>query len=138
MKRCIAALAVALVAFPATASAVSGPRGSDQIQSSSLGVPPHLSGDRPTASDVPQYLPATGADVPLHLPAAGTDVAAVDQQASPGAPALASTTASDSSSDFDWADASIGAATAVSLMGISLAGGMVLRRRNERRPSAIA
>jgi len=128
VKRCIAALAVALVAFPATASAVSGPRGADENQSSSLGVSPRVAAGHPTANDVPQYLPA-----------GGTDVAAPDQQSSPpGAPAPVSATGSDSSSDFDWADAGIGAATAVSLVGISLAGGMVLRRRQDRRPSAIA
>jgi hypothetical protein len=128
VKRSIAALAVALIAFPATASAVSNPRESDQIQSSSLGVSPHVAAGHPTANDVPRYLPA-----------GGTDVAAFDQQASaPGAPAPVSVAASDSSGDFDWADAGIGAATAVSLVGISLAGGMVLRRRQDRRPSAIA
>ena len=129
MKRSIAALAVALVAFPATASAASNASGSDQVPSSSLGIPPHVASGQPTVNDVPQYLPAIGR--------AGTDVAASDQQSSPGAPAPVSATASDSS-EFDWSDASIGAATAVSLMGISLAGGMVLRRRQDRRPSAIA
>jgi hypothetical protein len=127
VKRSIAALAVALVAFPATASAASNASGSEQLPSSSLGIPPHVANGQPTLNDVPQYLPAVG-----------TDVAAGDQQASsPGAPAPVSATASDSS-EFDWSDAGIGAATAVSLMGISLAGGMVLRRRQDGRPSAIA
>jgi hypothetical protein len=121
VKRHTVALAVALMAFPATASAAPDLHGSDQVPSSSLGVPPHLATpDRPTAADVPQYLPAEG-----------TDVAAPDQQASKPAPAAA-VESDPSSGEFDWGDAGIGAATAVALMGVSLAGGMTVRRRQHR------
>jgi hypothetical protein len=135
VKRCIAALAVALLAFPVTASAVTDLRESQQVPSSSLGVPPHLAThDRPTAADVPQFHPAQAAEA---VQARGTDVAAPDQQASKPAPAPV-TEAEPGSGDFDWADAGIGAATAASLLGISLAGGIAIRRRQQRRPSALA
>jgi hypothetical protein len=122
MKRCIAVLGLACFAFPGAALAAPAPedpRLDPRIQSGSLGVPPHLAGRHPS-----------------QLPAVGTDVAAPDQQASKlvVAPASASDT-----SGFDWSDAGIGAAGAVTLLGISLAGGMVVvRRRQTRGPSALA
>ena len=122
MKRSIVALVVVLMALPATATAAPDLRGSEDVPSSSLGIPPNL-GQRPSHADVPQYLPA-----------GGTDVAASDQQASERAPAVL--TESGSSGDFDWADAGLGAATAASLIGISLAGGIAVRRH--RRPTALA
>lgn len=146
MKRRIAALALALVAFPATAFA--GPTdphrtGAEAVPSSSLGVPPDVAAraQKPTANDVPTYHPSLGAGVDTavraHLPAAGTDVAASDQQASKPGPVLVSAPAPESS-DFDWGDAGIGAATAASLLGISLVGGIALRRRQQRTPAVLA
>lgn len=128
MKRRIAALAVALVAIPATASAAPDLRESQQVPSSSLGIPPQLA--KPSPAAVPQYEPGGAA-----ANARGTDVAASDQQASTRAPAPVTVSVSDSG-DFSWSDAGIGAATAVSLLGISLAGGIAARRH--RRPTAIA
>jgi hypothetical protein len=132
MKRCIAALALALLAFPG--AALAGPQHEARhfdrsIPGGSVAVPrdlraPDQRGPRPT----PSYLPTTG-----------TDVAAADQQASTRADAPASTFASTSADDgFDWADAGIGAAGAASLLGISLAGLIALRRRQDRHPSALA
>ena len=124
MKRCIAAFILALVGFPTAAFAMPDDvRAQDQrVPSSSLGVPPNLKA------------PGRGIEyaVPRHLDATGTDVAAPDQQASTGAVAPAPASVTDG---FDWADAGIGAAGAASLLGVSLAGGLVLRRR---RVSALA
>ena len=129
MKRCIAALVLTLIAFPTTALAVPDDlRAPDQqVPSSSLGVPPDL---RAPDQQTPR------AD-PSHLPATGTDVAAPDQQASTGAPDAVSAP-EPAGGEFDWTDAGIGAAGAASLLGISLAGGIALRRRQQRDPSAIA
>jgi hypothetical protein len=135
VKRRIAAVAVALMAFPAAASAAPDLRGSGDVPSSSLGVPPHLAvPDRPSPEHVPQYLPDQGSTSPKHLPAQGTDVAAPDQQASKRGPVPAFES-DPASGDFDWGDAGICAATALALMGVSLAGGMTLRRR-QHRPAA--
>ena len=127
MKRCIAAVILALVGFPSAAFAMPDHvRARDQnVPSSSLGVPPNLQApDQRTEHAVPQHLDATG-----------TDVAASDQQASTRAVVPAPESATDG---FDWADAGIGAAGAASLLGISLAGGFALRRRQDRRVSALA
>jgi hypothetical protein len=112
-KRRIAALALALLAFPATALAAPQDL-RHEAPSSSLGVPPELAS--------PQV-------VPSHLPAVGTDVAAPDQQSSPRGVSIPTESASDDGG-FDWADAGIGAAGAVSLFGIALAGALALRRRS--------
>jgi hypothetical protein len=112
-RRRIAALALALFAYPATALAAPQDL-RHQAPSSSLGVPPELVS--PTA--VPQYLPTRG-----------TDVAAPDQQSSPPGVSVPTESAS-ASSGFDWADAGIGAAGAASLFGIALAGALSLRRRS--------
>ena len=72
---------------------------------------------------------------PVNAP--GTDVAAPDQQASTGAPDAVSAP-EPAGGEFDWTDAGIGAAGAASLLAISLAGGIALRRRQQRDPSAIA
>jgi hypothetical protein len=127
VKRCIAAVVLALVGFPSAAFAMPDDlRAPDQrVQSSSLGVPPNL--------QAPDQ--RTDYAVPRHLDATGTDVAAPDQQASTGAVAPASASAPDA---FDWAEAGPGAAGAASLLGISLAGGFALRRRQHRRVSALA
>jgi hypothetical protein len=122
MKRCIAATALSLLAFPGGALAASDLRTEQHVGGGSLGVPPHLATpDRPSPADVPQYLPATG-----------TDVAARDQQASTRSTPAAIEFVADDDSGFDWGDAGIGAATAASLLGISLAGGLTLRRRQHR------
>jgi hypothetical protein len=127
VKRCIAALVLTLIAFPTTALAMPDDlRAPDQkVPSSSLGVPPDL---RAPDQQTPR------AD-PSHLPATGTDVAAPDQQASTGAPAA---TPEPSDGGFDWTYAGIGAAGAASLLAISLAGGIAVRRRQQRHPSALA
>jgi hypothetical protein len=106
-RRRIAALALALLAFPATALAAP-----QDLPSSSLGIPPEL---------------ASPPAVPSHLPAIGTDVAAPDQQSSPPGVSIQTESAS---SGFDWTDAGIGAAGTVSLLGIALAGALALRRRS--------
>jgi hypothetical protein len=116
-KRRIAALALALLAFPATALAAPQDL-RHEAPSSSLGIPPELA-SRPA---VPSHL------VGRHLPAVGTDVAAPDQQSSPRGVSVPTESAS-ASSGFDWADAGIGAAGAASLFGIALAGALSLRRR---------
>jgi hypothetical protein len=111
MKRCIAAVALALLAFPGGALA-QDLRTEQHVSGGSLGVAPGV---------MPQ------------VQAKGTNVAAPDQQAStlPANTPPADVAASDDGG-FDWSDAGIGAATAVSLMGISLAGGMTIRRRHRR------
>jgi hypothetical protein len=115
-KRRIAALALALLAFPATALAAPQDL-RHEAPSSSLGIPPELA-SRPA---VPSHL------VGRHLPAVGTDVAAPDQQSSPPGVSIPTESAS---SGFDWTDAGIGAAGTMSLLGIALAGAVVLRRRS--------
>jgi len=124
LKLLITALAVAFIAFPASALAVPDDlrHSAGPFPSGSTAVPPRLTQlDHPTA---PSVAP--------HLPAAGTDVAASDQQAPVSA---ASPTPAES--DFDWTDAGIGG-VAVSLLAISLAAGVTLRRRQAQRPSALA
>jgi hypothetical protein len=115
MKRCIAAVALALLAFPAGALAGPDLRTEQPVRGGSLGVAPGV---------MPQ------------LEAKGTDVAAPDQQASTRSTPPAIDFAADDDGGFDWGDAGIGAATAASVLGISLAGGMTLRRR-QRRGSAL-
>jgi hypothetical protein len=107
MKRYIAAVALAFLAFPGSTLAMQDVRGG------SLGVAAHLA--QPQAK--------------------GTDVAAPDQQASTRSTSPAIELVADDDSGFDWGDAGIGAATAASLLGISLAGGMTLRRRHRRGPA---
>ena len=121
MKRCLAALAVAFVAFPSVASA----------------VPPDYIIKYSESADAPaSHLPALGTDVAAadqqaSAPAApvsakGTDVAAPDQQASKPAPAPESQPAGD---DFDWADAGVGALAGTALAAFAIAGAVGLRRR---------
>ena len=107
MKRCIAATALALLAFPGGALAATDLRTEQNVRGGSLGVAP---------AGMPQ------------LEAKGTDVAAPDQQASTRStpPTVEFVTADESG--FDWGDAGVGAAAAASLMGISFAGGVALRR----------
>jgi hypothetical protein len=116
MKRCIAAVTLALLAFPGGALAASDLRADPGVRGGSLGV-------------APQGLP--------QLEATGTDVAAPDQQASTRSAPPSFEILADEGGGFDWGDAGIGAATMASLMGISLAGGMTLRRRQQRRASAL-
>jgi hypothetical protein len=112
MKRCIAAVALALLAFPGGALAASDLRAEPGVQSGSLGV-------------APQGLP--------QLEAQGTDVAAPDQQAPVSStPPAVDLAVADDESGFDWGDAGIGAAAVASLMGISLAGAVTVRRRQQR------
>jgi hypothetical protein len=122
VKRRIAALALALLAFPATALAMpQDPVRSDQgAPSSSLGVPPDLA-----------------PNVQSHLPTKGTDVAAPDQQASKSVAPATESASSSGTSDFDWADAAVGAAVTAGLLGASFAGAVALRRR-QRGQSALA
>ena len=101
MKRCIATLFVALVAFP-TAALADPPE-------------PRRNWDAP-----PLVTPKT--PDPSHLPALGTDSAAPDQQASKPAPAPVS-----SDSGLDWADA--GAIAGTALAAFAIAGAVGLRRR---------
>jgi hypothetical protein len=127
MRRFITALALALVAFPATALAVPDePHGSGSPLTSRVAAiaPDQRAPDQRTPDAVPPRLAATG-----------TDVSAPDQQASAPAPSSAPTSAA---SEFDWADAGIGAAIATGLLAIALAGGITVRRRQHRRASALA
>ena len=85
--------------------------------------------------------PATALAAPSELPprleAIGTDVAAPDQQASTrsSAPLTAPAPAADG---FDWTDAGIGGGGAAAVLAIALAGGLAVRRRQPRSPSALA
>jgi hypothetical protein len=111
MKRCIAAVALALLAFPGGAVAAPDLRGEEGVRGGSLGV-------------APAGLPP--------LEAKGTDVAASDQQSSPRSTSPTFEIVTDDGDEFAWGDAAIGAAIAASAMGISLAGAMTLRRRQHR------
>jgi hypothetical protein len=106
VKRCIAALFVALVAFPTVASA----------------IPPE---DGTRYAPPPLVQPA-GPVVPSQLPARGTDVAAPDQQASKRSSAPVSEL---SDSGFDWTDAGFGAIAGTALAAFAIAGAVGLRRR---------
>ena len=115
MKRCLPAVALAVLAFPAAASAVPA----------TPIINPDLRGpQQPVTPSVQQ-----------HTPARGTDVAAPDQQAPVGSSGPVSVS---SASDFDWSDAGIGAAGATALLAISFAGGITFRRHTQRRTSALA
>jgi hypothetical protein len=104
MKRCIAAVALAFLAFPGGALGMQDLRGE-------------------------QHDP-TGSAAPLaQTQAKGTDVAAPDQQA-PRSAAPASGIVADDDSGFDYGDAGIGAGIAVTLIGGSVAAGMALRRQH--------
>ena len=122
MKARIAAVTLALFAFPATALAIDDARAPDQ---------------------------RTDEEIPSRLATIGTDVAAPDQQAShyhsvqghlPSSPADAPLNADSASSGsgFDWSDAGAGAAGAACLIALSVGGVTVLRRRDRRPPSAVA
>jgi hypothetical protein len=104
VKRCIASLFVALVAFPSAAFA----------------VPPENVRHH---WEPPPLVHSASALPPSHLPALGTDVAAPDQQASKPAPAPVSS----SDSGLDWADA--GAIAGAALAAFAIAGAVGLRRR---------
>jgi hypothetical protein len=132
VKACIAAVTLALLAFPATALAVSDARAPDQR----------------TPHDIPSYLPTTGTDVaaadqqastrhtiPSYLPKNPVDAAVHTERASVGGPGA---DPAPSGSGFDWSDAGVGAASAACLVALSLAGAMALRRRERRPPSALA
>jgi hypothetical protein len=105
VKRCIATLFVALVAFPAVASAMPP----EQIRRH-WAPPPLVQPESPGLAS--------------RLPALGTDVAAPDQQASKPGPAPVSTS---SDSGLDWADAGLVAGAA--LAAFAIAGAVGLRRR---------
>ena len=108
MKRCIATLFVALVAFPSAASAMP-PENVHRHWSPPPLVQP--------GTDEATYLPS-------QLPAKGTDVAAPDQQASkPGRAPV--TTSSDGG--FDAGDAGVLAGAA--LAAFAIAGAVGIRRR---------
>jgi hypothetical protein len=106
VKRCIAALFVALVAFPTVASA----------------IPPE-DGTRHTP---PPLVQPADPQVPSHLPAHGTDVAAPDQQSSKPASAPVS---EPSDGGFDRTDAGVGALAGTALAAFAIAGAVGLRRR---------
>jgi hypothetical protein len=132
LKRFIAILSLALAGFPAAALAAPDARASAGSPLPSR-VPPQVAdhwADELNLRDLPAYPRA----IPQAPPQArGTDVAAPDQQASTHAPSPAPTSAA---SDFDWADAGIGAAVAAGML--ALAGAMIVQRRQSRRGSAVA
>jgi hypothetical protein len=135
LKRFIATLSLALFAFPAATLAASDAQSSSGSPLSS-GVPPQVANHWAQDQQVPRALPAYPRAVLVAPPQArGTDVAAPDQQASTDAPSPAPTSAA---SDFDWADAGIGAAIAAGTLALALAGAMTVQRRQSRRGSAIA
>ena len=113
MKRRIAPLVLALLAFPAGAvAAPSDLRAPDQ---------------------------RTEPVVAPRLPAVGTDVAAPDQQASTRAAVPVQAPAPAPAADgFDWADASIGSAGATALIAIAVSGGIALRRRRLQSAAPLA
>jgi len=130
MKRRIAALTAALVAFPAVAFA-------DPPESvTGHWAPPPLV--VPDSGSVPSHLPALGTDVAapdqqaskpapaLTVSAKGTDVAAADQQASKPGPVALTVSTGD---DFDWSDAGVGALAGTALAAFAIAGAVGLRRR---------
>ena len=104
MKRCLASLFLALVAFPSVTFA----------------MPPENSGGHWS----PPPLVQPDRSIPSHLPARGTDVAAPDQQAAKPAPAPVSSSAD---SGLDAADAGVIAGAA--LAAFAIAGALGLRRR---------
>ena len=111
MKACIAAVTLALFAFPASALAIDDARAPDQ---------------------------RTHEEIPSRLATTGTDVAAADQQAPTlHTDSTAVESAASSGSGFDWSDAGAGAAGAF-VIALSVGGVMVLRRRDRRPPSAVA
>jgi hypothetical protein len=126
VKRLIAVLALAVLAFPAGALAMPDDwRGREHgLSSSSLGVAP-----------VQRQSDQGGAALAPHLPAIGTDVAARDQQSPEVASASVSTSGG---SDFDWDAAVIGAGGAICLLAVALAAGLTFRRRRVRRTSVLA
>jgi hypothetical protein len=119
MKSRITALALAVLAFPASALA-------DPAREARSGATPHT-----------QLLgPASYSPLQSRLPTLGTDVAAPDQQASIGA--AAPVVAVDDAGGLDWSDAGIGAAGVLGLLTVALAGAITVRRRQHRRASALA
>ena len=130
MKRRIAALTAALVAFPAVAFA-----DPPESVTGHWAPPPLVVPDR---GDVPSHLPALGTDVAapdqqaskpapsLTVSAKGTDVAAADQQASKPGPVALTVSTGD---DFDWSDAGVGALAGTALAAFAIAGAVGLRRR---------
>jgi hypothetical protein len=110
VKRCLAALFVALVAFPSITLARP-----PEDTSGHWSPPPLVQPHRADAS---------------HLPAVGTDVAALDQQASKPGPAPVSSSAD---SGLDRTDAGMIAGAA--LAAFAIAGAVGLRRR---RPTPLA
>ena len=113
MKRHIAPVVLALLAFPA--GAVAAPY--------DLRAP-----DQRTESDLSPRLEATG-----------TDVAAPDQQASaPSAVPVPVPAPASAADGFDWGDAGIGSAGAAAVIALALSGGIVLRRRQTHSASPLA
>jgi hypothetical protein len=105
VKRCIATLFVALVAFPSAAFAIPPEHVSRHWEPSPLVHPDNA--------------------LPSHLAALGTDVAAPDQQASKPASAPVSTS---SDSGLDLADAGVIAGAAIAAFAIAGAAGLRRRR----------
>lgn len=105
MRQCIAAVFIALVAFPSAAR-------SDPPDSVRHHWAPVARADSPS--------------IPSHLPARGTDVAAPDQQASQAGPSPVSDPGDDG---LEWSDAGIGALAGTALAGLAIAGAVGLRRR---------
>jgi hypothetical protein len=127
LKRFIATLSLALFAFPGAALAAPGGQpnsGSPLISGAPPNVAHHWARDQLVPSDLPAY--------PRAYP---HDVAAAHQQATAHAPAPARTSAA---SDFDWADAGIGAAVATGVLALALAGVVTVQRRQSRRGPALA
>ena len=132
MKRCIAAVVLALVALPGSALAADDMRSEQAVTGGSLGVAPPTNAQGTDVAAADQQAPPSTA-APVN--AKGTDVAAVDQQASTSGSAPSTATASDDGG-FDWTDAGIGAVGTASLLAVSLGGALMLRRRHTHAQAA--
>jgi hypothetical protein len=126
VKRFITALTLAVFAFPTAVFAMP-----DEPSSSGSPIASRVHHVAPDQRAPDQRTPR---DLPARIPASGTDVAAPDQQSSVHGTLPAPTSAA---SEFDWTDAGIGAAVATGLLALSLAGGITVRRRQQR-SSALA
>jgi hypothetical protein len=117
MKILVAAIAIALLVPAGAIADIPDQSRPDIGPSRPVGMPPHLSGSHPSAL--------------------GTDVAASDQQSPVQRPAgaVAPSPAADASG-FEWDDAAVGAAAAITLVAMTGVAGTALRRR--RRASALA
>jgi hypothetical protein len=117
VKILVAAMAVALMVPAGAIADIPDQSRPDIGPSRPVGVPSHLSGPHPSSL--------------------GTDVAASDQQSPVQRPtgAVAPSPAADASG-FEWDDAGVGAAAAITLVAMTGVAATALRRR--RRASALA